>query len=108
MFDHRNYCWWSVLGAAEPHTSNLLMPENLVMISAYVSYRKKEGIQTQYGREGSPILKRCVSFWCKIDHFKGNQHSLLSKNLDFSFLCSTYDKIFGNKFLKLCFCLIKL
>ena len=78
------------------------------MISAYASYRKKEGIQTQYGREGSPILKRCVSFWCKIDHFRGNQHSLLSKNLDFSFLCSTYHKIFGNKFLKLCFCLITL
>ena len=35
----------------------------------------------------------------------GATNSLLGKNLDFSFLCSTYDKILGNKFLNLCFLL---
>ena len=49
------------------------------------------------------MYKSQTRFWCKINHFMGNQRSCSSKNLDGSFLCSTYEKIFGNKILKLCF-----
>ena len=43
-------------------------------------------------------------FWRKANyHFRGNQRSCSSKNLDCRFLCSTKDKMLGNKFLKLCF-----
>jgi len=61
-----------------------------------------EGVKTQWGREGSPRHVRCVSFWRKINHFRGNQRSCSNKNLDWS-LCSTYDKIFWIKFWRLCF-----
>ena len=58
----------------------------------------------------SPRHVRCVLFWRKINHFRGNQQICTRKNLDWSFLCPTYDNIFANKFLKLfiALCLVTL
>ena len=54
------------------------------------------------GREGSPRHIRCVSFWRKHDQ-QGKQRSCSSKNLDWNFSCSAWDKIFGNNFLSFTF-----
>ena len=53
---------------------------------------------------------RWVSFWRKVNHFRGNQRIWTIKNLDWSFLCPTYDNIFANKFIKLfiALCLVTL
>ena len=92
------------------------MPEALVMTSAYA----RTTVRTDCGSRGkklsrvgnkvSPRHVRCVSFWRKINHFRGNQRIWTSKNLDWSFLCPTYDNIFANKFLKLfiALCLVTL
>ena len=71
-------------------------------LQSYVSISVEK---SQQGREGSPRHWRCFSFWRKINHFRGNQRSLSSKNLNWRFLCLTYDKIVGNKFLRLYFLL---
>ena len=57
---------------------NLSTPENLVMTSAYsrcpsVRTTLGVGVKTSVDpdREGSPRRVRCVSFWNKINHFRG-------------------------------------
>ena len=77
--------------------------ENLVMMSTYTrTYVRTLGVGVKDSLwQGRHV--RWVSFWPKISHFRGNQRSCSSKNLDCSFLCLTYDKTFGNKCQKLCF-----
>ena len=56
-------------------------------------------------RVGKGVANMYVSFrfWSKINHFRGNQfHQFKSKNLDRNSFPSTYDRIIGNIFLKLC------
>ena len=77
----------------------------MVMPSAY-SY-----VHTDYGSRGrnlSGVGKGVIDMYvhfvvAQINHFRDNQWSCSSKNLDSSFVCSTYSKIFRNKFLRLCF-----
>ena len=83
------------------------MPENLVMSSAYA--RPPFRLYTLRGRNlsrvGKGVANMYVSFrfWSKINHFRGNQfHQFKSKNLDRNSFPSTYDRIIGNIFLKLC------
>ena len=52
--------------------------------------------------KGFPDMYVAFCFGKKLAILGGNQHSCSSKFLDWSFLCLTYGKMFGNKFLKLC------
>ena len=78
------------------------------MKSAYES-PTKQTLSRSRGKKLSRVGKRvpdmydAFRFWRKLNHFRGNQRSCSMKNQDRSVLCSTYDNIFRNKFLKLCF-----
>lgn len=58
---------------------NLSIPENLVMTSAYAQTypartdSRVKGKKTEQCRERNPWYGRCVSFWRKTNHLKGNQ-----------------------------------
>ena len=59
-----------------------LMPENLLMTSAFTVRLlvKTLGVEVKkphLGREGSPRHILCLSFWRKINHFRGNKTEVL-------------------------------
>ena len=62
-----------------------------------------EGYKLSKVGKGVPDMHVAFRFRRKNSHFMGNQRRCSSKNLDWSFLCSTYDRILRNNFLKLCF-----
>ena len=90
--------------------SNLSMPENLVMRSAYSVHqyrlwdteKKLNRVGTiGQGREFQTYV--AFRFGTKTTTkktFRGNQQNCWSKNLDRILLCSPQNKIFGNKFLR--------
>ena len=64
------------------------------------------GKKSQYRREGNPRRVPCVSFWNKINHFRGNQRSCSSEKFRLMFfVLDCWRQNIAKTILRLCFLL---